>query len=118
MSDTNDHVLSALSRLVELKDGPRDEAYYGQKELAWHQARAALVPPGECYTLPNGDCIGPTCTLHLPHQKWVVWCRKDARASWFSYGPTSEGEAQAMAVKLLRDRVPITVSVLPAGARP
>jgi len=32
----------ALTELVALKDGPRDEDYYRRKPLAWQKAREAL----------------------------------------------------------------------------
>lgn len=33
---------TALRMLVELKDGPRDEAYYAARDAAWAEAREAL----------------------------------------------------------------------------
>jgi chromosome segregation ATPase len=35
-------VEGALRQLVDLKDGPRDSAYYASKDAAWGAARAAL----------------------------------------------------------------------------
>ena len=37
----------ALRELVDLKDGPRDSAYYERKDAAWQAARAALLDGGD-----------------------------------------------------------------------
>lgn len=34
-----------LAELVDLKDGPRDSAYYERKPAAWEEARALLAVP-------------------------------------------------------------------------
>ena len=37
----------ALRELVDLKDGPRDSAYYERKDAAWQAARDALLDGGD-----------------------------------------------------------------------
>lgn len=40
---TTDPIRTALARLVQLKDGPRDEHYRATKDAAWQDAREALA---------------------------------------------------------------------------
>lgn len=46
---------SALAELVRLKDGPRDDAYRRDKEIAWQRARAVLeqIPTSYGVILPK-----------------------------------------------------------------
>lgn len=50
----NAEAREALSELVRLKDGPRDEEYERQKELAWERARRVLEEGGTWRTSRYG----------------------------------------------------------------
>jgi hypothetical protein len=52
-------VRRALQRLVWLKDGPRDSAYYADKEKAWQDARLALATPPTASHDEAAHLVGP-----------------------------------------------------------
>jgi predicted DNA-binding protein len=43
--DETEQLRDALSELVRLKDGPRDDAYRAEKDAVWEAARTALGLP-------------------------------------------------------------------------
>jgi hypothetical protein len=56
----SDPVRQALARLVQLKDGPRDDNYRATKDAAWQAAREALAGSTKCHRC--GGLNGPENT--------------------------------------------------------